>query len=345
MTNMNSFFLTSIQPKINSLCMGNIDEKSAEEVSDVVTQHFLKPSRPLSASDTPRSKSLKLPTREEAVCIFGSGISGELVPIKFQELAHSSSEENNAVEMTFQAGSDLSLGYEGVGILDLISHMAYNSAFNQLRTKEQLGYIVSASTRTTAGSSWGLTVIVQSSSASPKTLEERIEAWMKVFRQELEEMPAETIAMEANGMVGQLLEENTKLSQEVGTAWSEIAATETRHEKMATPAFDRYQKLADELMVTTNEGAEKTVNGNIRKTPDAMKQRVLEFFDRFYAADASERRVLSSRVYNHASKAEYESSLTDPGVLSSYSDIRYLKEFMSSWPTASYWRVSGSETP
>jgi hypothetical protein len=98
-------------------------------------------------------------------------------------------------------------------------------------------------------------------------------------------------------------------------------------------------------MVTTNEGAEKTVNGNIRKTPDAMKQRVLEFFDRFYAADASERRVLSSRVYNHASKAEYESSLTDPGVLSSYSDIRYLKEFMSSWPTASYWRVSGSETP
>jgi insulysin len=235
MTNMNSFFLTSIQPKINSLCMGNIDEKSAEEVSDVVTQHFLKPSRPLSASDTPRSKSLKLPTREEAVCIFGSGISGELVPIKFQELAHSSSEENNAVEMTFQAGSDLSLGYEGVGILDLISHMAYNSAFNQLRTKEQLGYIVSASTRTTAGSSWGLTVIVQSSSASPKTLEERIEAWMKVFRQELEEMPAETIAMEANGMVGQLLEENTKLSQlkHATKKWPHLHLIDTRNWRMS----------------------------------------------------------------------------------------------------------------
>jgi hypothetical protein len=103
--------------------------------------------------------------------------------------------------------------------------------------------------------------------------------------------------------------------------------------------------LADELMVSTKEGGEKTVNGNIRKTPDALKRRVLEFFDQFYAADASERRVLSSRVYNHASKAEYESSLTDPGVLSSYSDIRYLKEFMSSWPNAPYWRVSGSKSP
>lgn len=339
---MDHFFLTLSQ--VNSLCIGNIDEKSAEDVADIVSRHFLIQSRPLRASESPTFKSMKLPTLEEAVAIYGSELSSVKVPIKVQELACSSSEENNAVEMTFQAGSDMSLGYEGVGVLDLISHMAYNSAYNQLRTKEQLGYIVSAFTRKSAGSSWGLTVVVQSSSASPNTLEERIEDWMKTFRQELEEMPAEMIAKEANGMVGQLLEENTKLAQEVGAAWGEITATETCHERMATPAFDRFRKLADELILSTNESSEITVNGNRRKTPDALKQRVLEFFDHFYGADAPERRVVSSRVYNHATKAEYESSLMEPGVLSSYADIRYLKEFMSTWPNAPYWRMIDRKT-
>jgi hypothetical protein len=49
---------------------------------------------------------------------------------------------------------------------------------------------------------------------------------------------------------------------------------------------------------------------------------------------------MSSRVFNHTSKAEYEESLKEPGVLSNYSDMRYLKEFMSSWPVAPYWRKS-----
>eukprot|EP00980_Cylindrotheca_fusiformis_P026152 scaffold15472_cov117-Cylindrotheca_fusiformis.AAC.16 len=255
------------------------------------------------------------------------------------ELAYSSSEENNAVEMTFQAGSDFSLGYEGVGVVDLISHMAYNSAYNQLRTKEQLGYIVSAFTRKAAGSSWGLTVVVQSSNASPVVLEERIEAWMELFRQELEEMPAEMIAKEADGMVGLLLEEKTKLAQEVGAAWGEITATETCHEKISAPAFDRLQKLADELILSTNDSGEKTLNGNIRKTPDALKRRLLDFFDQHYAIDAPERRALSSRVFNHASKAEYEASLKDAGVLSNYSDARFLKEFLSTWPNVPYWGI------
>jgi insulysin len=180
---------------------------------------------------------MKLPTRNEAIAIFGSEVASDPFPIKYQELAYSSSEENNAVEVTFQAGSDTSLRYEGVGINDLISHLAYNSAYNQLRTKEQLGYIVSAFTRKTAGSAWGLSVVVQSSSASPKILEERIDAWLKTFRQELEEMPAEMIAMEVSGIVSQLLEENTKLAQEVGSFWSEIAATETCNENMSTPAL------------------------------------------------------------------------------------------------------------
>ena len=93
-------------------------------------------------------------------------------PLVYQELAFSESEENNAVEFILQAGCDFELGYEGVAILELIAHMAYNSAFNQLRTIEQLGYIVSSFARKSAGGSWALSTVVQSSVAEPTKLEE-----------------------------------------------------------------------------------------------------------------------------------------------------------------------------
>merc|ERR1719253_861384 len=241
--------------------------------------------------------------------------------------------------MTFQFGSDLSLGYEGIGILNLIGHLAYSSAYNQLRTKEQLGYIVSVYTRKTAGGTWGLTVVVQSSSKSPKYLEERIEAWVKTFRQELEEKSPDDFATEARGVVVQLLEEDTKMSSEVGTWWNEIAATETKHESMRTPAFDRLEKLADILNPTADGLSDTTLSGGQRKSPEALKEHMRRIFDQFCGSDSPERRVMSSRVFSHASKAEYEESLTEPGVLSSFSDMRYLKEFLSTWPVVPYWRV------
>jgi hypothetical protein len=335
--------LTNCCFQADALCLGNIDEKGAQEVTNVIAQHFLNPSRPLHDGEAPKFKSLKLPTKAEAISIFGPEIASESIPVKYQEVAYSASEENNAVEVILQAGCDLTLGYEGIGILDLISSMAYNSAYNLLRTKEQLGYIVSAHTRKTAGSTWGLNIVVQSSSTSPKVLEERIEAWLKIYRQELEEMTPESIAQEAQGIVAQLMEENTKLSQEVGFAWNEIAATGTSNERMTTPAFDRVDRLADELILTTEESSATTVNGNARKSPDDLKQRVLDFFDQHYAADAPERRVMSSRMFNHTSKGEYEASLSEPGVLSSYSDVRYVKEFMPSWPLVPYWRVEAQD--
>ena len=322
--------------KAEALCIGNIDEVGTTEVIDVINRVFIDKSRPLNFAESPSFKSMKLPTVAEAKHIFGSD---ELIPVKYQELAASPSEENNAVEMTFQFGSDSSLGYEGIGILDLIGHLAYSSAYNQLRTREQLGYIVSVYTRKFAGGTWGLTVVVQSSSKSPKYLEERIESWLETFRKELEDKSPDTFATEARGVVVQLLEEDTKLSSEVGSWWNEISATEIMHERMSKPAFDRLEKLADELNPIASGGSNTTLCGTQRKSPEELKERVIDVFHRYCMSDSPDRRVLSSRVFSHGSKAEYEESLTEPGVLSSYSDMRYLKEFLPTWPKAPYWRL------
>ena len=332
----------SLTSRLNAeaMCIGNIDEKGTREVVDVINRVFINKSRPLNFAESPGFRSMKLPTRAEAEYIFGSEVKKELVPVKYQELASSPSEENNAVEMTLQFGSDASLGYEGIGILDLIGHLAYSSAYNQLRTKEQLGYIVSVYTRKTAGSTWGLTMVVQSSSKPPKHLEERIEQWLKTFREELEGKSPELFATEARGVVVQLMEEDRKLSSEVGSWWNEIAATEANHDRLKTPSFDRLEKLADELNPTSEGLSDTTLIGSKRKSPEELKERVLRMFDQFCASDSPDRRAISSRVFSHASKEEYEESLAEPGVLSSYSDMQYLKEFLPTWPVVPYWRTT-----
>ena len=323
--------------KCEAICMGNVNEKEAHHVANVLERQFLSKAQTLSDIEIPSFRSMKLPTREEAVALFGNGVSSKLVPLIYQELAYTETEENNAVEFIIQAGCELDLGYEGVAILDLITHMAYNSAFNILRTKEQLGYIVSAHARRTAGGVWGMSVVVQSSVALPEVLEERCEAWLVAFRQELDNMTLDEIAQEASAVVAQLLENDTKMSQEVGRAWGEILNTEGLTSDLSFPEFDRVKYLADELIISDEDDSLAARTGLKRKSAKELKQLLLHFFDKHFAASSLSRRCMSSRVYRHGSHSEYETSLSRPGVLSTYADMRYIKQFLGTWLNAPYW--------
>lgn len=328
--------------KAEVLCSGNIDEAGAREVVEVIDNHFLKPSRTLLEAEAPSFRSMKLPTSDEAVAIFGPDVASKKIPLIYQEVASSDSEENNAVEITLQAGCDFEFGYEGVAILELISHMAYTSAYSQLRTKEQLGYIVSAFARKNTGGAWGLSIIVQSSTSLPVVLEERCEAWLSLFRKELEQMEAEEIAMEAGAVVAQLLERDTKLSQEISRMWGAILVTESYGVQMKEPAFDRIQKLSEELLTTdtdeSEEGGVSSSIGNVQhQTALELKAKVLSFFDEHFVADAPKRRAMVSRIYNQKSKSVHDESVGKPGILSNYEDIRNVKQYFSSWPKVPFY--------
>jgi insulysin len=334
--------------KCEALCMGNIDQGRVTDIAEVLQGKFLGSAHCLSEVETPRFRSFKLPTRKEAGNIFGREVEERKIPLVYSELAYTETEENNAVELIFQAGSELDLGYEGIAILDLFSHIAYNSAFNQLRTKEQLGYIVSTFARKTAGSTWGLSVVVQSNVALPEKLEERCEAWLEQFRRELEEISPASIATEASAVVAQLKENETKLSQEVSRVWGEILNTEGLTDRLRTPAFDRLDRLA--AVLTVDDDEEELEEGSLEENEMAetdsssmtgveLKRRLLELFDDRFSAASPRRRAMSARVYSHNCKAEYEASLRQPGVVSSFAEMRQLKQFLSSWPTAPYWRI------
>merc|ERR1712183_50387 len=100
---------------------------------------------------------------------------------------------------------------------------------------------------------------------------------------------------------------------------------------------DRLERLADELNPVAVGLCNKTMNGSRRKTSEELKEKVIDIFDQFFIPGAPNRRVISSRVFSHSSKIEYEETLKEPGVLSTYSDLRFLKKYLSVWPVAPYW--------
>lgn len=113
--------------------------------------------------------------------------------------------------------------------LEFIDVIGYTSAFQQLRTKEQLGYTVYTQLergppgRVTppseeydqedadggggggggahAGGPLAWSIVVQSPDKSPVEIEERVEAWIAAFRGELAEMPDDVFEATVTSMV------------------------------------------------------------------------------------------------------------------------------------------------
>ena len=315
--------------KAVSICIGNIDEKGSKEVADVISNHFLK-KRPLIDDETPRTRSLRMPNKAEAMQIVGESETSEL-PLVIEAVTHSESEENNAIELLMQTASSFELGYEGLAIQEVIGSMAYNSAFNQLRTKEQLGYIVSAFVKKIGGGGNAFCVLVQSSNTLPPALEERCLRWVEQFRQELEEMPEERFAMEAAAVRASLLEKDIKLAEEIGRFWGEILSTVPYSEHYKNPVFDRVEKFANVLTLGESESDDTP---SIKSAAE-LKQKVLDFYDKYFMSE--DRRAVSSRVYNRKAKDLFDQNVGKPGVISSYKDSQKLKQKLPSIPAAPYW--------
>lgn len=91
---------------------------------------------------------------------------------------------------TTSIAADSTIALEAV--LELVAHMAKEPAFNQLRTVEQLGYIVHTAVKR-VGNSVGMHVIVQSSHKDPVYLDQRVEEFIGSYRSTLAAMEAEEV--------------------------------------------------------------------------------------------------------------------------------------------------------
>lgn len=96
----------------------------------------------------------------------------------------------------------------------LLTQILSEPAFNVLRTREQLGYIVSCTSWTLPGSSEkGLRIVVQSE-RKPKYLESRVEAFFDEMKEKLESLSVDEFESHRSGLEKKWLEVSKNLGEE-----------------------------------------------------------------------------------------------------------------------------------
>lgn len=106
--------------------------------------------------------------------------------------------------------------------LILLAQMTDEAGFDQLRTKEQLGYIVFSGARV-AATTMGYRVIIQSERRT-EYLEERINAFLAAFAKSLDTMPQEEFESHKKSLINKRLEKIKNLDQESTRFWDYITS-------------------------------------------------------------------------------------------------------------------------
>jgi insulysin len=113
--------------------------------------------------------------------------------------------------------------------------------YSQLRTREQLGYIVAADVASRHGAA-ALRIVVQSA-LNPAAVHARVEAFLAAFRPVLADMDAETFAGYVDSLITKKLEKDRTLQGLAGRLFDEIVCN--------TFSWHRRQEQVEQLRTTT----------------------------------------------------------------------------------------------
>ncbi|KAI0795391.1 LuxS/MPP-like metallohydrolase [Abortiporus biennis] len=186
---------------IEALITGNIEEEQAVSVIHAVEERLS--ARPLSRAERPWDRSLLLPPGSNYV---------------LQKDVTDSKELNSSINYYCQFGdlADIRLR----AIVQLLVHAMREPTFSQLRTVEQLGYIVAAAMWSSTAS-MGIGIKIQSL-RSPLYLEQRIDAFLLHYQNTLAALTPEEFESKKDGLIIKLLERCKNLRDETARYWGRI---------------------------------------------------------------------------------------------------------------------------
>ncbi|KAH8917886.1 LuxS/MPP-like metallohydrolase [Atractiella rhizophila] len=172
---------------------------------------------------------------------------------------------NSAIDFRVQVC--LSTSFLERAKLQLIGQILSEPVFDQLRTKEQLGYIVHGSTNLHVGV-MGYSITIQSEK-SAGYLEERIEAFYDMMVERLEQMSEEEMEKNKQSLIEDLLEKDKNMYEEISNHWRRITEGYCDFEK-----YERDAKLTKKL----------------------TKFDILSFFKKHFLRSSTSRRKLSVQI-------------------------------------------------
>eukprot|EP00958_Prasinococcus_capsulatus_P015793 scaffold1697_cov363-Prasinococcus_capsulatus_cf.AAC.1 len=244
--------------RVEAFVHGNLSRQEALDVCNDIKSKFASASAE-GVPMRPPQQIMKLP----------QGILFYRAPVK------NPSEENSVVEFYFQIGIATT---EAHILTDLIDRAMYEPLFDQLRTKQQLGYVVNCGLRLTSNV-LGFAIVVQSATYSPKVLLERICAFLTYFGEQLHAMPADVFEGHRESLIGDKLQKETALSEESSHKWDQIYKGEYK--------FDHLEGEAEALRTATHE-------------------QMCAHFDRYIGQGAADRHALCVQIFGCKCLAEME---------------------------------------
>ncbi|GMH47195.1 hypothetical protein TrRE_jg322 [Triparma retinervis] len=155
-------------------------------------------------------------------------------------------------------------------MVNVLAHLLCEPAFDILRTKETLGYIVYSARKLNAHVV-GLQFIIQGDANPPDYLDERVEAFLETFRSKMVSMTEEEFGANKDSVVEKLLEKDKNLNEESGRYYAYISRR--------TYTFQRASQLAERIRTSVGKGE------------------VLAFFDDVMRRGGKGRRKLTTMVY------------------------------------------------
>ncbi|KAG8529895.1 uncharacterized protein KY384_005376 [Bacidia gigantensis] len=189
------------QLHVEMFCHGNIYKEDALKMADLIEKTFNYRALPASQWQVRRN------------VLFAPGDD-----FTYQRKLDDPANVNNCIEYYLPVGAvdDRTARAK----LSLLSQLTDELGFDQLRTKEQLGYVVWTGSKIN-NTTMGYRVIIQSE-RSVDYLEERINAFLSLFGKTLEEMSAEEFQSHKRSLINKRLEKLKNLSQETSRIWTYI---------------------------------------------------------------------------------------------------------------------------
>ncbi len=127
-------------------------------------------------------------------------------------------------------------GYQERARVGLLAQVISSPFYQELRTNQQLGYLVFASPMPFLEVP-GMAFVVQSPVAGPLQLEDRIATFVQQYREELMAMSDEELERHKSGLISRILEQSRTLSDETERLWTDI--------RFSHYDFDSPDQLAD----------------------------------------------------------------------------------------------------
>ncbi|CAO3650854.1 unnamed protein product [Cunninghamella echinulata] len=167
---------------------------------------------------------------------------------------------NSGIEYLIQVGNVTQTSLRAR--LSLLAQIAQEPCFDQLRTKEQLGYLVFSGVRKQTGS-MGMRFILQSE-RDTIYLENRIESFLEKLKELVENMSETEYKAQVQSLISKKLEKDKNLGQEGGKYWAHIHS--------GYYEFDQVDKDVQELKSITKESLLEFMENYINPTSPSIRK-------------------------------------------------------------------------